>query len=100
MPLPVDLIGMKFGRLLVIEKGIKPDHIKKSYGTYWKCLCDCGNIKTIRGSDLKKGSTRSCGCFRLEKSKEEKANKKTFKAMDLIGQRFGRFDGVLEHQKI
>lgn len=58
-----NLIGQKFGKLLVIEE-IPPipggrDRIR------WKCLCDCGNeYIAARGSRLKDGTNRSCGCFK------------------------------------
>ena len=57
-----DLSGMKFGRLTVIERGetyISPRGYKSPS---WKCLCDCGNTLTVRGTSLRNGSTKSCGC--------------------------------------
>jgi len=36
-----DLIGQRFGRLVVLEKTDKRD---KSGCFIWKCKCDCGNI--------------------------------------------------------
>ena len=47
MPNLIDLTGMRFGKLLVIERA--PN---KSGRTYWKCKCDCGTEKEIRGSSL------------------------------------------------
>ena len=35
----------------------------KSYKTYWKCKCDCGNELTVRSDHLKNGSIVSCGCY-------------------------------------
>lgn len=33
--------------------------------SYWKCKCNnCGSIKTIRGSSLRSGITKSCGCIK------------------------------------
>lgn len=29
----------------------------------WKCLCDCGNYTIVRGSNLKNGAVKSCGCL-------------------------------------
>jgi hypothetical protein len=58
----LDISGQKFGRLLVLER----IPIKKT--NTWKCKCDCGNEKIVRGYSLIKGSTKSCGCFSKEKT--------------------------------
>lgn len=57
----IDITGQKFGRLYVIER----DKIKKGRrtGAFWKCRCDCGNIVTVYGYDIRQGSVRSCGCL-------------------------------------
>lgn len=48
----INLIGQKFNKLLVIE----------DLGEgYWNCQCDCGQIKRIRGYELKSGRIKSCG---------------------------------------
>lgn len=56
-----NLLGLRFGRLVVIEaaenKGKKPR---------WLCQCDCGKTKIVHSSSLKNGNTKSCGCFRTE----------------------------------
>jgi hypothetical protein len=61
-----DLTGSVFGRLTVIGRstpiGIKP--IK------WECECTCGERKTIMGTHLKSGHTKSCGCLSLEIAQE------------------------------
>ena len=55
-----DILGQKFGKLLVIER----DYKNQSYeGAFWKCKCDCGNIITTSGRNLRLGHTRSCGCL-------------------------------------
>lgn len=56
-----DLIGKKFSRLLVLS-----EEPKKKYIRYFKCKCDCGNIKITRGSSLKNGVCKSCGCIQKE----------------------------------
>lgn len=53
----IDMTGKEFGSLTVIEKS-KSDY----YGAYWLCKCNCGNITTVRGSHLRQGKTKSCGC--------------------------------------
>jgi hypothetical protein len=48
--------GKKYGSLLVLGMG-------DSCGEkMWLCRCDCGNEKLIRGSSLRRGTTKSCGC--------------------------------------
>ena len=62
-----DLTNKKFGKLTLIEIIKKGEEPKENAGRYWKCLCDCGNIKNIpvRCFHLKK-YTRSCGCLRKQ----------------------------------
>ena len=54
-------IGVKFGRLTVVgyEHGGK-------YGWKWVCRCDCGVEKSYIPNKLIKGSTKSCGCGKVE----------------------------------
>lgn len=47
------------------------------------CKCDCGNEKIFYSTNLKRGLSTSCGCFRKEKSRERQF-------IDLTGQKFGR----------
>lgn len=62
MPKMIDLIGQKFGRLIVIKR-VEKDR----WGNYkWLCICICGKEKVIPGSDLKKNKTKSCGCLHDE----------------------------------
>lgn len=58
-----DLTGQEFGRLTVIKRGTND----KESRAMWLCKCECGNEKIIRGKDLRKGNTRSCGCLGLER---------------------------------
>lgn len=59
-----DLIGKRFGRLIVVDFA---GHIgKNNKEIAWKCKCDCGAIKVVRASCLRNGQTRSCGCFQKE----------------------------------
>lgn len=60
-----DLSGLKFGRLTVTdEHEIRGE--KNQTIMYWKCVCDCGNSKWVRGNSLSYGTTKSCGCLRKE----------------------------------
>lgn len=55
----INLIGQRFGKLLVIEYFGKTSNRK----SLWLCLCDCGKTIIIKGCNLKNGNTKSCGCL-------------------------------------
>jgi hypothetical protein len=59
----IDLTNKRYGKLLVINHS----HITKTKHNssvhHWKCKCDCGNIKTVRGDCLTRKVTKSCGCI-------------------------------------
>lgn len=57
----VDLIGQRFGRLVVEEKAYKDTN------QHWKCLCDCGNVIYPTTGNLRSGNTKSCGCVAKER---------------------------------
>lgn len=60
------LEGQRFGRLTVLSKAAS-----QNGKSMWVCLCDCGQItRPITISNLKRGNTVSCGCFRKERSRE------------------------------
>lgn len=63
MPPKKNLIGKRFGRLIVLKE-IGP--IKAGSNVYWLCKCDCDNLISIFSSDLNRGHTKSCGCLRKE----------------------------------
>lgn len=57
-----DLVGKKFGRLLVLSINSKNNH-----GAYmYNCKCDCGNECIVRSGNLVHGTTKSCGCLMHE----------------------------------
>jgi len=74
-----DLTGQKFGNLLVL----KLDEERSEGQHVWQCQCDCGNIVSVRGGNLKSGHTKSCGCRRSSGEKKTRAK-------DLTGLQFGR----------
>lgn len=87
----MDIKGQKFGRLKVLEFAYI-----KNYSSYWKCQCECGNIKYARGSSLKKGNVRSCGCLQKEMEgnnfrKHNLSNTKLwFKWNSMLGRCYGK----------
>lgn len=63
MTTKIEMIGRRFGKLTVIKES--PE--RKSKRVYWICKCDCGSItKSIKGTNLRNGTTKSCGCLITE----------------------------------
>lgn len=54
----IDITGKKFNRLTVMA--FLPLENK------WLCQCDCGNFCKVKGSHIKDGHTKSCGCRKRE----------------------------------
>lgn len=63
-----DLAGQKFGRLTVIDISKKVQSGKRER-YYWRCRCECGNIKDVRTDCLTSGYVTSCGCIKKEQDK-------------------------------
>lgn len=61
MPAFIDLSGMRFGKLTVLERD--KTHYGRGDHTYWICKCDCGETTRVRPDALKSGSVVSCGCY-------------------------------------
>lgn len=64
------LTGRRFGRLLVIEEAEK-----RNGKIHWKCVCDCGGTSIAATGNLRSGKHVSCGCYRLERLREEMKGK-------------------------
>jgi len=56
-----NLIGMRFGRLLVTG-----DDAKRGHRNYVLVQCDCGTRKSVNKSGMKRGHIQSCGCLNDE----------------------------------
>lgn len=76
-----DLTGKIFERLTVIERAedyITPQGRKI---IQWLCECNCGNIIVVNSTSLRRGATKSCGCYR----KETASNTGKSRFIDLSG---------------
>ena len=62
----IDMTGRVIGRLLVIEECGRDSHGR----TLWRCRCECGNEIIVRGDNLRKEHTTSCGCYQMERVAE------------------------------
>ena len=54
-----DLLGERFGRLIVVKK----HGINKWGNIEWECKCDCGNTHIAASGKLIQGKVTSCGCY-------------------------------------
>jgi hypothetical protein len=62
----INLTGHTYGKYTVLSQSddaAKPSGIRV---ITWTCKCQCGQIRTVRGGDLRSGSTLSCGCYQRE----------------------------------
>lgn len=59
MPKIIDLTGQRFGLLTVVERDRLPSGVAA-----WKCKCDCGGERLVRGGHLTEGAIKSCGCVK------------------------------------
>ena len=62
----LDLRGQPFGKLTVLRENGRDKHNK----VLWLCRCECGNVVTVLGSNLRNENTTSCGCYQRERSAE------------------------------
>ena len=67
----IDLIGKRFGRLLVTAY---------AGNKYWSCVCDCGTRVDVRGQFLREGQSRSCGCRR--QTSQDRSDREAFRTLD------------------
>lgn len=96
MPTYIDQTGKTFGRLTVIERSF-PENLSPKM-TYFRCVCECG-VETISTSaNLKSGKSTSCGCLRIERTKEaNKGNQHRYESY--VGRVFGYLTVLFRTEK-
>ena len=63
--------GEKFNRLTIL----KFLHSDKRWRKWYRVRCDCGKEKTIMGSAMVSGNTKSCGCLAKEIKQSKRISK-------------------------
>lgn len=58
-----DLEGQRFGRLLVVRRAPSATHHSR-----WLCRCECANEREVTATNLRRGTTTSCGCLHKERA--------------------------------
>lgn len=71
----IDLVGQKFSRLSVLHRC----ESNADGRAWWCCVCDCGTMVDVKGTRLRKGLTKSCGCLKRDMYKD---NSKHFKLVE------------------
>lgn len=59
----VDITGQKFNRLTVVSRSEE----KRRGNVCWNVKCDCGAEFVIKGTDVRHGRVKSCGCLLSER---------------------------------
>lgn len=73
----MDLAGQTYGRWKVSH-----EVARRSTNRRWQCVCECGTWKIVYAAGLRTGTSKSCGCLKMEVLHAQ--------APDLLGKRFGR----------
>lgn len=67
----IDEVGNRYGRWLVLARAENDKHGKAQ----WMCRCDCGTEGVVLGESLRNGNTKSCGCYKRERTSESNKNR-------------------------
>jgi hypothetical protein len=84
----LDLTGKVFHYLTVV--GLNKEVTKP--GSYFNCICVCGETKVVHGRSLVTGNTKSCGCYHLELAVYKGGKNKK----DITGKRFTKLVVIKE----
>ena len=88
----IDMTGWEINDWHIIQKDLN----NKDKTIKWSCQCKrCHNIKSVRGSDIRSGKSKNCGCLRKEKISQR--NRQTYK--DITGQHFGLLQALYPTEK-
>lgn len=60
----VEMVGGRFGRFTVVAR----DESRRGGQAYWLCRCDCGQVKSVNGSSLRRNLSTSCGCLQKQRT--------------------------------
>ncbi len=70
MSATIDVTGKTFGRLTALDRVVVPGKTE----VFWRCLCACGSVVSVRSYQLRTGRSASCGC--LQRERTARANRK------------------------
>jgi hypothetical protein len=79
-----NILGSRFGMLFVLAFAGR-----KGESLLWKCVCDCGNMRIVRGADLRIGKYKSCGCDGSVRKRSDKEKSAEYNAWANMRRRCG-----------
>jgi 5-methylcytosine-specific restriction endonuclease McrA len=89
-----NLVGQKFGRLLVLEL----DHREQGKESYWKVQCDCGTVKIVCARSIRTNRVTSCGCYSKEITQTIRIPKLIEKNKRNIGEKHHNWNSELTNE--
>jgi hypothetical protein len=92
----INLSGLLFGRWLVLHE-VESRYASNGHKRkFWMCECQCINktVREVAQNGLKSGSSKSCGCLRLENGIESGKKRKE----NLLGQQFNNWTVIEESE--
>lgn len=87
-----DLSNQKFGKLLVLERNFEKKSNNRT--AYWNCQCECGNIRIVDASSLRKGLITQCQTCALLNKKPRDPNSYIGPKKDHTNERFGKLVAI------
>ena len=87
----IDMTGKQFGEWTVLKRAGSD----KRGQALWECQCSCGTIKLVVGSTLRNGTSKSCGCKKVENSRENNG-----KFVNEIGNRYGKLIVIAKDEEL
>lgn len=93
-----EIIGMSFGRLVVLEYvGKHKVKIKRQH--LYKCQCDCGETVNVPRGLLLNGDTNSCGCLHRENGKKTGKQNRFTKGEAALNSLYGAYKRESKRRK-
>ena len=63
----IDMINLSFGNFKVLNESLKKSNKGEAM---WDCICSCGQVVSIKGTDIRRGRVNFCSTCKELKSKD------------------------------